>query len=73
MPGDASSTRAAHVSTILLWALAIVLAIAGMALDARGSFALSLACFLAASAALVAPLVLRRRRESEGSDRHPGS
>ncbi len=69
MPGDASGTRSAHASTVLLWALAIVLAIVGMALDARGSFALSLACFLAASAALVAPLEMRRRRDTTGSDR----
>jgi len=39
-----------------------------MALDSRGSFKLSVACFLAASVALVAPLVIRRRREAERED-----
>jgi len=68
MSNDERRSRSFHASTILLWSAAVILAIAGMAFDSRGSFTLSVICFLAASVALVAPLVIRRRREAGRSD-----
>jgi len=49
---------------VFLWALAGVAALAGMAFDSGGSFTWSIVCFLAASAALVAPMILKRRRDA---------
>jgi membrane protein implicated in regulation of membrane protease activity len=63
-----SDPRPSRLPTVLFWTAAVVLVITGMALDSRGSFTLSVACFLAASVALVAPLVIRRRREAERTD-----
>jgi hypothetical protein len=68
MPNGESRPRLSRLSTVLFWTAAVVLVISGMALDSRGSFVLSVACFLAASVAVVAPLVLHRRREAERSD-----
>ncbi|MBK5099024.1 MAG: hypothetical protein JJE01_14700 [Gemmatimonadetes bacterium] len=68
MASDESRSRSVHLSTGLCWSAGVVLAITGMAIDARGSFSLSVVCFLGASVALVAPLVIRRRREVERSD-----
>ena len=68
MSNGESRPRPSRLSTVLFWAAAIVLVISGMALDSRGSFVLSVACFLAASVAVVAPLVLHRRREAEHLD-----
>ena len=68
MSNGESRPGPSRLSTVLFWAAAIVLVISGMALDSRGSFVLSVACFLAASVAVVAPLVLHRRREAEHSD-----
>ena len=68
MSNDERRSRSFRVSTILLWSAAVILAIAGMAFDARGSFTLSVICFLAASVALVAPLVSHRRREASDSE-----
>jgi membrane protein implicated in regulation of membrane protease activity len=50
--------------TAVLWFLAGLLVLGGMALDARGSFVASLVLFLLASVALVAPLALARRAAS---------
>jgi len=50
--------------TAVLWLLAGLLVLGGMALDARGAFVPSLALFLLASVALVAPLALARRAAS---------
>ena len=60
MSNGESFRRPSRLSTVLFWSAAVVLVIAGMALDSRGSFKLSVACFLAASVALVAPLVAER-------------
>ena len=68
MSNGESFRRPSRLSTVLFWIAAVVLVIAGMAMDSRGSFKLSVACFLAASVALVAPLVIRRRREAERAD-----
>ncbi len=68
MSNDERRSRSFHASTLLLWGLAVLLGIAGMALDARGSFTLSVVFFLGASVALVAPLVTRRRREAGRSE-----
>lgn len=68
MSNGESRFRSFHLSTVLCWSAAVVLAITGMALDARGSFGLSVVCFLAASVALVAPMIFRRRRELDRSD-----
>jgi membrane protein implicated in regulation of membrane protease activity len=68
MSNDERRSRSFHASTILLWSAAVILAIAGMAFDARGSLTISVICFLAASVALVAPLVTRRRREAGRSE-----
>ena len=68
MSSDEKRSRSFRASTILLWSAAVILAIAGMAFDARGSFTLSVICFLAASVALVAPLVSHRRREAGRSE-----
>ncbi len=64
MRTDTERSRSLHLSTVFLWALAGVAALAGMAFDSGGSFTWSIVCFLAASAALVAPMILKRRRDA---------
>jgi membrane protein implicated in regulation of membrane protease activity len=68
MSNGRSRPGPSRLTTLLFWTAAAVLAASGMALDARGSFLLSVICFLAASVALVAPLVIHRRRRTEHLD-----
>ncbi len=64
MGSEEGGRRSYHFPTLVSWGLALALVFLGMAFDARGWILPSILCFLAASAALVAPLVARRRRLS---------
>lgn len=64
MPTSRRAPGPSRLLTAALWLLAGLLVLGGMALDARGAFVASLALFLLASIALVAPLALARRAAS---------
>jgi membrane protein implicated in regulation of membrane protease activity len=64
MPTSRRAPGPSRLLTALLWLLAGLFVLGGMALDARGAFAGSLLLFLVASVALVAPLALARRAAS---------
>lgn len=71
MPMSRRAPGPSRLLTAGFWLLAGLLALGGMALDARGAFVASLVLFLLASVALVAPLALARRAASRADRPEP--